>query len=228
MEQLLKQLSETFEADLPDKKQAIKDILWAYQQSGNEDWKKYMFWNPHKYSRNLIEITPQFEAILLCWNEGQESPIHDHAGQDCWFIVLEGPMEEVPYYLDPKTRTLTEGEASVFNAGEASWISDHVCLHKVRPAASASRGITLHIYSKPIPCCNIFCAITGEVQKRKCGFFTVRGQKSGADCTCYRELYASLDSKESSAYKDLFTDHLDYFSPNEWESKDQLKSAGAY
>lgn len=79
MDKLLKDLSQAFESNLPDKKEVVKQILWDYQQSGYEDWKKFIFWNPHKYSRNLIEITPQFEAILLCWNEGQESPIHDHA-----------------------------------------------------------------------------------------------------------------------------------------------------
>jgi hypothetical protein len=79
MDQLLKDLTIAFEANLPNKKETVKQLLWAYQSSGEEDWKEYMFWNKHKYARNLIEITPQFEAILLCWNEGQESPIHDHA-----------------------------------------------------------------------------------------------------------------------------------------------------
>lgn len=195
MDKLLKDLSNAFEQDCPNKNEVVKQILWNYQQSGNEDWKKFVFWNQHKYARNLIEITPSYEAILLCWNEGQESPIHDHAvhlvfccltvqGQDCWFIVLEGPIEEVPYYFDKESGTLTEGESSVYHAGEASWISDSVCLHKVRPRTGP--GITLHIYSKPIPCCNIYCPMTGEVQRRKSGFFTVKGQKSGADCTCYR------------------------------------------
>lgn len=76
---LLKNLKQAFEEDSPDKQEIVKKLLWDYQQSGSEDWKKFMFWNPHKYARNLIEITPLFEAILLCWNEGQESPIHDHA-----------------------------------------------------------------------------------------------------------------------------------------------------
>lgn len=43
--------------------------------------------------------------------------------------------------------------------------------------------------------------------------------------TPQRELYASLDSNESTTYKDLFTDHLDYF---DWESKEHVKSTGAY
>eukprot|EP01126_Amoeba_proteus_P035564 TRINITY_DN3590_c0_g1_i12.p1 TRINITY_DN3590_c0_g1~~TRINITY_DN3590_c0_g1_i12.p1 ORF type:complete len:103 (+),score=17.32 TRINITY_DN3590_c0_g1_i12:113-421(+) len=78
MENLLARLNEAFRSNL-DKKEVIKGILWDYQQSGNTDWKKYVFWNPLKYSRNLVEITPTYEIIVLCWTEGQESPIHNHS-----------------------------------------------------------------------------------------------------------------------------------------------------
>eukprot|EP01126_Amoeba_proteus_P035568 TRINITY_DN3590_c0_g2_i2.p1 TRINITY_DN3590_c0_g2~~TRINITY_DN3590_c0_g2_i2.p1 ORF type:complete len:118 (-),score=20.17 TRINITY_DN3590_c0_g2_i2:477-830(-) len=79
MENLLERLDEAFQSDDVDKKEVIKGILWDYQQSGDTDWKKYVFWNPIKYSRNLVEITPAYEIIVLCWTEDQESPIHNHS-----------------------------------------------------------------------------------------------------------------------------------------------------
>eukprot|EP01126_Amoeba_proteus_P035563 TRINITY_DN3590_c0_g1_i10.p1 TRINITY_DN3590_c0_g1~~TRINITY_DN3590_c0_g1_i10.p1 ORF type:complete len:205 (+),score=19.16 TRINITY_DN3590_c0_g1_i10:119-733(+) len=182
MENLLERLDEAFQSDDVDKKEVIKGILWDYQQSGDTDWKKYVFWNPIKYSRNLVEITPAYEIIVLCWTEDQESPIHNHSGQDCWFIVLDGTVEEVPY-LDTEMGLVSQ-QPSTYTAGAASWISDSLWLHKVRPVNG--RAITLHVYSKPIPSCNIYCPITGMVQRRKSGFYTVRGKKVGANCNCYR------------------------------------------
>jgi predicted metal-dependent enzyme (double-stranded beta helix superfamily) len=32
------------------------------------------------YARNLVCRTPAFELLVLCWNPGQASTIHDHAG----------------------------------------------------------------------------------------------------------------------------------------------------
>ena len=42
------------------------------------------------YTRNLISSTTYFDLILLCWNGGQCSPIHAHAGSNCWLSVLKG------------------------------------------------------------------------------------------------------------------------------------------
>jgi hypothetical protein len=39
----------------------------------------YMFFNQHKYARNLVEMNKHFELIVLCWESHQESPIHNHS-----------------------------------------------------------------------------------------------------------------------------------------------------
>src|SRR5687767_12096762 len=44
-----------------------------------------------RYTRNLIyRDDATFEMLALCWDEQTYSPIHDHSGQDCWFLVHEG------------------------------------------------------------------------------------------------------------------------------------------
>mmetsp|Transcript_23131 Transcript_23131/g.49957 ORF Transcript_23131/g.49957 Transcript_23131/m.49957 type:complete len:237 (+) Transcript_23131:1574-2284(+) len=44
------------------------------------EWKKYaMFESKKNYTRNLIATDDEtFTLLLLCWNPGKESPIHDH------------------------------------------------------------------------------------------------------------------------------------------------------
>jgi hypothetical protein len=45
-----------------------------------KEWAKYAIFDPSKnYTRNLIATDDEtFTLLLLCWNAGKESPIHDH------------------------------------------------------------------------------------------------------------------------------------------------------
>lgn len=54
-------------------------VLFGSRISRWRRTQKYMFYNPHKYARNLVEMNKHFELIVLCWESGQESPIHNHS-----------------------------------------------------------------------------------------------------------------------------------------------------
>jgi cysteine dioxygenase len=41
-----------------------------------------------------------FSLMLLCWNPGKFSPIHDHPSDGCWLRVLEGAVQEVRYGME--------------------------------------------------------------------------------------------------------------------------------
>ena len=64
-----------------------------------EDWKPYAFFEPSKlYTRNLVATDDEtFTLILMCWNAGKESPIHDHPCDGCWMHVCEGSVRETRY-----------------------------------------------------------------------------------------------------------------------------------
>jgi hypothetical protein len=53
------------------------------------------------------------------------------------------------------------------------------------------RGATLHLYSKPIPGCQIYDPISGKITKRIMGFFSKKGKKldsTESSCQIYRDL----------------------------------------
>ncbi len=54
-----------------------------------------------KYQRNLIRGTEWYELVCLCWMSGQRTPIHDHAGSSCAFLVVEGEATEIRYEHTP-------------------------------------------------------------------------------------------------------------------------------
>lgn len=53
---------------------------------------KYAFWDPSKlYTRNLVATDGKnYTVLLLCWNPGRESPIHDHPCEGCWVKTVSG------------------------------------------------------------------------------------------------------------------------------------------
>jgi cysteine dioxygenase len=141
--------------------------------AANEDsWRQYVHFRDDTYSRNLIWRCGDFELLLLCWNEGQESPIHDHAGQQCWMAVLEGELEEVHY--SAQDGGLKQGRVKPYRAGGVAFIHDDIALHLIRPRAGM-RGVSLHLYSNPIDTCLVFCPETGKPEPVHVGYHTVRG-----------------------------------------------------
>eukprot|EP01123_Difflugia_compressa_P015313 TRINITY_DN8522_c0_g1_i1.p1 TRINITY_DN8522_c0_g1~~TRINITY_DN8522_c0_g1_i1.p1 ORF type:complete len:273 (+),score=44.03 TRINITY_DN8522_c0_g1_i1:68-886(+) len=197
MENLLSNIRNTLEGGATGFEESVRSHMCSYIQQGNKDWHQYRLFAPLKYARNLVDINLQFEAIVICWDENQESPIHNHTAQNCWFAVLEGNVEEIYYSFNEQTKQITEGTKQSLSCGQVGWIKDDIALHKVRSVGG--RACTLHIYSKPIPYCNIYDPATGDVIQRKCGFYSVRGLKQCTEGTSqYQELYRILEEELAS------------------------------
>jgi len=197
MDKLLSQLRTTFTDPKDGFEGTVHQSLVQYVKEGHSDWNKYRIFAPCKYARNLVEICMEFECIVICWDDNQESPVHNHTEQNCWFAVLEGNVEEVYYSYDEQTGKLTQGGSASFSCGQVSMIKDDIALHKVRSVGG--KACTLHIYNKPIPFCNVYDPVTGEVTQRKCGFFSVKGQKQCNELTAmYQEIYRCLEEMLSA------------------------------
>jgi len=156
----------------------VAELLGEYART-RADWRPFALFSEHSYTRNLVSLEPRFELMILCWGPGQESPIHNHEGQDCWMAVLEGEIEEVRYPMPSGAGPgpLRSKGTLRFGAGQVAFIRDEMGLHLVRPATtSATGGVTLHLYSSPYDECNCYCPETGLVTRKKLGHHSVRGR----------------------------------------------------
>jgi cysteine dioxygenase len=156
----------------------ITELLGEYART-RSDWRPYALFSDQHYTRNLVTLEARFELMILCWGPGQESPIHNHEGQDCWMAVLEGEVEEVRYPMPAGNvpgPLRTKGSWR-FTRGQVAFIRDEMGLHLVRPAStSASGGVTLHLYASPYDECNCYCPDTGQVTRKKLGHHSIRGR----------------------------------------------------
>ena len=100
------------------------------------------------YARNILAKSPWYQLIVICWREGQSSPIHDHGESACGVRVVDGTATEVRY-----THT---GDGSVHKCSQAEYSPGDVCvtstdqIHVIRNEAGRDDLVTLHVYSPPL------------------------------------------------------------------------------
>src|SRR6201998_3497217 len=59
----------------------------------------YLTWDRQHYTRNLIDKTPLYELIAICWEIGQNSYVHNHRDQNCWMAVPIGRLLVDNYHV---------------------------------------------------------------------------------------------------------------------------------
>ncbi len=157
----------------------VPELLGAYIAK-NDDWKMYRIFDDGFYARNLVEVNDLFELIVICWQAGQASPIHNHAGQHCWMAILEGTIEETHYQTPAADHSgpLAPSAVHSYETGAVGYINDDIALHVIRPTQDAL-GVSLHLYSRPIETCNIYCPDTGEIRPRRVSYHSIEGKRVG-------------------------------------------------
>ena len=47
------------------------------------DLAPFIRFSDQSYTRNLVRAGRHYNVLVLCWKNGQRSPIHDHKGSSC-------------------------------------------------------------------------------------------------------------------------------------------------
>ena len=134
------------------------------------DFKPYQSWSSEKYTRNCLYKDLNFELILLCWEHGQETPIHGHDGEDCWVYLLEGEMKEVFFNMDDNDNLIADDSQTV-ETDQVTFMDDSQGFHKLKNGHDG-RSMSLHLYAKPIENCKSFDEKSQRFVKRSLNFDT--------------------------------------------------------
>lgn len=178
LDQLLHDLDQELCTD--PKGPRVASILANYADT-SADWREFARFETDRYTRHLLGATERFELLLICWDAGQVSPVHNHEGQRCWMGVIEGCLAEEHFAMpDPGHRgPLDVGHRREFEQGKVAYISDEIALHRISTAPS-TRSVSLHLYALPIRECNLYCDRTGNIERRRLAYDSVRGVPSGS------------------------------------------------
>ena len=99
------------------------------------------------YQRNIIKKTEHYEMVAITWRAGQDTPIHDHKGSDCAFLIVEGTSTETIYELNDDNRAVPS-HVRHYAPGEVC-AADEPDIHRISNDTDGDL-INLHVYTPPL------------------------------------------------------------------------------
>ena len=106
-------------------------------------------WSAEGYTRNVLERNEDFELILICWEPGQETPIHDHNHQRGWVRMIDGQLTEEVFDAPEADAKPTLKSQKTMEPPSFSYLSENVGIHRLKNTAN-TRSISVHLYVKPL------------------------------------------------------------------------------
>src|SRR5262245_54357416 len=118
------------------------DVAW-------EDIAPYVQFSERNYRRNLVKQTAAYQLLVLCWRNGQRSPIHDHRGSRCAVRVVKGTMTESLFTFAANGH-IKPTQSRDFDAGQTGG-SEDMDIHQISNLqANDADLITIHLYAPPL------------------------------------------------------------------------------
>ncbi|MCU1289333.1 MAG: cysteine dioxygenase type [Acidobacteria bacterium] len=141
----------------------------------------FFFWSDKFYTRNLIFKDERFELMVLCWDKGQVSRIHNHADQMCWMTVPVGKLRGQNFRaveIKEENQFCKLVETDQFDLSDclAAKVELEEPIHQILNLPEfAERAVSLHIYSKPFDKCLSYCRETNRFSEVPLYYTSVNG-----------------------------------------------------
>lgn len=142
----------------------------------------YMFWSPDFYTRNLVYKDEQFELMVVCWEKGMASRVHDHAGQKCWMTVPVGRLRGQNFAvteMDDSRSFCRLVETNTFELSDcqSAKVELEEPIHQVLNLAEFDqRAVSVHIYSRPFDSCISYCRDTDTFKTVPLYYHSIAGK----------------------------------------------------
>jgi cysteine dioxygenase len=142
----------------------------------------YLTWDRQHYTRNLIDRTPLYELMAICWEVGQISSVHNHRDQNCWMAVPLGRLLVENFHL--VEQDLDSGQCRLeplntveMNIAQPCAVDPADPVHRViNPKEFNQRAVSLHVYSRPFDTCVVYSPEQGTCGEIRLHFNTEYGK----------------------------------------------------
>ena len=144
----------------------------------------YLTWDQQHYTRNLVDKTPLYELVAICWEVGQASSVHNHREQNCWMAVPVGRLRVENFQVI--SQNLDDGKCHLETANTVEMNPRQPCavdplepVHRVyNPREFNQRAVSLHVYSRPFDTCVVYSPEQGTCGVIKLHYQTEYGKPS--------------------------------------------------
>jgi len=115
-------------------------------QFGFKEIEHLCFWDRDNYSKISIENGQHYELVLICWEKGQQSQVHNHDINEAWTFILKGELTEEVFKEKSENPSLES--TSILSQKDISSIKKET--NKVHRLTNSSNGrtVSLHLYKK--------------------------------------------------------------------------------
>jgi len=124
-----------------------------------EELVSFSQWNSRHYTRQCIHRTHDFELMLIGYEPGQSTSIHDYDSQMAWIKPVLGSVREERLKANADGKFRLHGEKTL-GVGSLSYMAAKNCIHR-HSNAGTGRAITLNLYSQPIRRWRVYDERTG-------------------------------------------------------------------
>ena len=127
---------------------------------------KYFHWSPDFYTRNLVYKDNRFELMVICWDKGQVSRVHNHSDQKCWMMVPVGRLQGQNFAVEEIDESrgyckLVKTDNFELSDCLSAKVELEEPIHQVLNLPEYDeRAVSIHIYSKPYDSCLSYCCDT--------------------------------------------------------------------
>ena len=129
---------------------------------GKEELRPYLCFRPGTYMRRRVFRNAAVEMLVLSWQPGHQTAIHDHNGSVGVIRVERGEMSEEMFARDaggvlrPKSEC-RHGRGEISGAAVPN-------IHRIgNPADGAENMVTIHMYAPPLTVLNTYKLDSREV-----------------------------------------------------------------
>lgn len=138
--------------------EAYGDILLRYAVP-TRDLEPYFRWNTRHYTRTCIHRNEDFELLVICYEPGQRTSVHDYDSQRAWIHPVIGEVVEERFALMPGDGLRRTSEVHR-HPGEVDRISEGTAIRRFTNVGPG-RAVTLNLYAKPMSKWRVYDERTG-------------------------------------------------------------------
>ena len=172
--ELIRRLDQDVSTDDPNRLcAAVKQTLCDLVGSGEEFLDaSFLAPAPERYARRLLHRDPagRYSVVVMVWDRGQGTPLHDHAGMWCVECVYRGRIRVTSFDLEgnPHADVLRFTPESVVLAGkgEAGHLIPPFEYHMIENP-DATPAVTIHVYGGEMTSCTAFFPLEGGGHRRE-------------------------------------------------------------
>jgi predicted metal-dependent enzyme (double-stranded beta helix superfamily) len=127
---------------------------------------------PDRYARRLLHRDPagRYTAVVMVWDRGQGTPLHDHAGMWCVECVYQGRIRVTSFDLEgsPTAEVLrfTPESTVLAGRGEAGHLIPPFEYHRIENP-DVTPAVTIHVYGGEMTSCTAFFPVDGGGYRRE-------------------------------------------------------------